>query len=73
MSTLEQVPQPTRAVSNEAIIAVRAMVGETCDRDMALDIIEVLRPHLEHAWAIRVKQLEEKISELQAKNVDHII
>lgn len=73
MSTPEQVPQSIRVVSNEAIIAVRAMVGETCDRDMALDIIEVLRPHLEQAWVIRVKQLEEKISALQAKNVAHSI
>jgi len=31
-----------------------------------LDIIETLRPHLEHAWALRVRQLEEKISQLQA-------
>lgn len=67
MSAPEQVSQPNRAVSDDAITAVRAMVGETCDRDMALDIIEVLRPHLEHAWALRVKQLEEKIKELQAK------
>lgn len=73
MSTLEQATQPTRAVNDAAITAVRAMVGETCDRDMALDIIEVLRPHLEQAWAIRVKQLEEKISELQAKSVSQSI
>ncbi len=67
MSAPEQVSQPNRAVSDDAIMAVRAMVGETCDRDMALDVIEVLRPHLEHAWALRVQQLEEKIKELQAK------
>lgn len=72
MSTSEKAPQPTqptqptRAVSNDAVIAVMAMVGENCDRETALDIIETLRPHLEHAWALRVRQLEEKISQLQA-------
>lgn len=72
MSTSEKAPQPTqptqptRTVSNDAIIAVMAMVGENCDRETALDIIEALRPHLEHAWVLRVRQLEEKISQLQA-------
>lgn len=70
MSTPQQAQQPLRAVNNEAILAVRAMVGETCDHEMALDIIESLRPHLERPWALRVQQLEEKISELQIKNAD---
>jgi hypothetical protein len=60
-----QVQIQPRAVNSNAVMAVRAMVGADCDDDLAIDIIEVLRPHLETGWLDQIRVLNARIKELE--------
>lgn len=65
--------QPFRVVNQNLVMALRAMIGVDCDHDQAVDIIEVIRPHFEQPWVARVKQLQDRIVELENKNMDYSI
>ena len=56
-----------RHVSDAAVTAVRAVAG--VDTDVALDVIEALRPHLDMPYRARIRQLEGRVRELERRLV----
>lgn len=53
----------SRITNQAAIVAVRATVGSGCSEDLAIEIIEVVRPHLESSIFAIVKSLQKELAE----------
>jgi len=52
----------SRITNQAAIVAVRATVGSGCSEDLAIEIIEVVRPHLESPIFATVKSLQKELA-----------
>jgi len=53
----------SRITNQAALIAVRATVGNGCSEDLAVEIVEVVRPHLEGPIFAVVKSLQKELAE----------
>lgn len=59
------VTQP-RITNQAAVMAVQAMIGDNCGEEFAIDIIEVVRPHLESPIQFVVSDLRRQLAEATA-------
>lgn len=59
------MPETTgsRITNQAAIVAVRATIGNNCPEDLAVEVIEVVRPHLEAPIVAIVKSLQKELAE----------
>lgn len=59
------MPESTgsRITNQAAVVAVRATVGNGCPEELAVEIIEVVRPHLEAPIFTIVKALQKELAE----------
>jgi hypothetical protein len=53
----------SRITNQAAVVAVRATVGNGCPEELAVEIIEVVRPHLEAPIFTIVKTLQKELAE----------
>ncbi|MBU6200619.1 MAG: hypothetical protein KJS90_01310 [Acidobacteria bacterium] len=57
----------SRVTNQAAVVAVRATVGSGCSEDLAVEIVEVVRPHLEAPIFSIVKALQKELSDARAE------
>lgn len=59
------MPESTgsRITNQAAVVAVRATIGSGCSEDLAIEVIEVVRPHLEAPIFTIVKSLQKELAE----------
>jgi hypothetical protein len=60
-------PVPTRIAPQAAITATRALIGPTCGEELASDIVEVIRPHLEYPYVEMIKALRAELETAKAE------
>ena len=53
----------SRITNQAAVTAVRATLGKSCSDEMAVEIIEVVRPHLESPLFMIVKSLRKELAQ----------
>jgi|LakMenE18May11ns_1017448.scaffolds.fasta_scaffold6165519_1 hypothetical protein len=65
------MPESTgsRITNQAAIIAVRATIGNSCSEDLAVEVIEVVRPHLEAPIFAIVKALQKELADARGEIV----
>lgn len=65
------MPESTgsRITNQAAIIAVRATIGNNCSEDLAVEVIEVVRPHLEAPIFAIVKALQKELADARGEIV----
>lgn len=56
---------PPRITNQAAVMAVQAMIGDNCDEEFAIEIVEVVRPHLESPIQFVVSDLRRQLAEAQ--------
>lgn len=60
-------PVTSRIVPEAAVVAAKAMVGNSCTDELAVEIVEVVRVHVEYPYAAYIAQLHEEITEARAE------
>lgn len=53
--------------NQNAVLAVRALLGSQVSDDQAADVVEAVRPHIERPYQVALSQARAEIAELQAK------
>lgn len=62
-------PVTSRIVPEAAIVAAKAMVGNGCTDELAMEIVEVVRVHVEYPYAAYIAQLHEELAAARAEIV----
>jgi hypothetical protein len=59
------MPESTgsRITNQAAVVAVRATVGNGCPEELAIEVVEVVRPHIEAPIFSIVKSLQKELAE----------
>jgi GH18 family chitinase len=52
-----------RIAPQAAVTAVRAMLGSTVAEDVAIDVIEVIRPHLDAPYVALIESLRAELNQ----------
>ena len=52
-----------RITPQAAVAAVRAMLGSGCTEDVAIDVIEVLRPYLDTPYVALIESLRAELTQ----------
>lgn len=60
-------PVPARIPPQAAVTAARAMIGNSCTDELALDVVETIRPHLEYPYVALIQSLR---IDLEAANLE---
>ena len=68
-STDANQPVTSRIVPEAAIVAAKAMVGNGCTDELAMEIVEVVRVHVEYPYAAYIAQLHEELAAARAEIV----
>ena len=53
----------SRITNQAAVTAVRAAVGGNCPEDLAIEVVEVVRPHLEAPLFAIVRALQKELAD----------
>lgn len=63
------MPESTgsRITNQAAVVAVRATIGGNCSEDLAVEVVEVVRPHLEAPIFAVVRTLQQELAEARAE------
>jgi len=62
------MPENTTRITNQAAVtATRAIIGNNCSVDLAVDVIEAVRPHIESPLFDRVKSLQSDLAAAHAE------
>jgi len=59
------MPESTgsRVTNQAAVVAVRATIGGNCPEDLAVEVVEVVRPHLESPLVALVRALQKELAD----------
>lgn len=57
----------SRITNQAAVTAARATIGNGCPEDLAVEVIEVVRPHLEAPLFAIVKALQNELADARAE------
>jgi hypothetical protein len=60
-------PVTTRIIPEAAIVAAKAMIGNNCSDELAIDVVEVVRGHVEYPYAAYIADLHIKLDEARAE------
>jgi hypothetical protein len=65
------MPAPTtnRITPQAAVAAVRAMLGSACTEDVAIDVIEVVRPYLDAPYVALIESLRGELNQAREEIV----
>lgn len=55
-------PMHNRITPKAAVVAVQAVIGDGCQEDLAVDVVEVVRPHLESPYVALIETLRRELS-----------
>lgn len=54
-------------VNQAAVTAARAALGPQVGEDVAVDVVEVVRPHIERPYQLALAQAQQENAELRAR------
>ncbi len=60
-------PVTSRIIPEAAVVAAKAMVGNGCTDELATEIVEVVRVHVEFPYAAYIAQLHEELAAARAE------
>lgn len=60
-------PVASRILPEAAVVAAKAMIGNNCSDELAADVVEVVRGHVEYPYAAYIAQLHQELEQARAE------
>ena len=66
-TTQKENPVSSRIIPQDALVAAKALIGNNCSDELAVDVVEVVRGHVEYPYAAYIADLHAELAEARAE------